>query len=137
MRNSETAEAPRSSIIEDAPRKARTRSGVVEEARPHLLGNEECPHYFLEPGSLAGEYIDIGNGATLLPSKALILACPCFFTSSMRRIECIGSMVHLQPANSDLMRSSPGSRTTVERSPNTSSSISMNPNSRPWLTLRA
>src|SRR5688572_2130242 len=77
----------------------------AREARPHLLANQECPHYFLAPGSLAGVYIDMGNAATLLPAKSLTLLTPCFLTSSIRRIECIGSMVTLTPANSDLMRS--------------------------------
>ena len=56
------------------------------------------------------------------------LACPCFFTSSIRSTECSGRKVRLTPANSLLMRSSPGSSTTVERSPKTSSSTSMKPN---------
>ena len=87
---------------------------ALRSASPFVQRNEECPFATsLAPGSPpAGVYMDIGNGATLLPSNALILACPCFFTSSMRRMECIGSMVHLTPVNSDLMRSSPGSRTT-------------------------
>ena len=72
-----------------------------------------------------------------LPSTAVILLMPCFFTSSMRSTECMGRNVRLTPSNSLLMRSSLGSRTTLERSPNSSSSTSMNPNRSPWLTWRA
>ena len=55
----------------------------------------------------------MGNCVTLAPaSRAVILLTPCFFTSSMRSTECIGRKVRLTPANSLLMRSSPGSSTT-------------------------
>ena len=40
-----------------------------------------------------------------------------------------------QPSNSLLMRSSVGSRTTLEHSPNSTSSTSINPNNSPWPTF--
>src|SRR6185437_535959 len=93
-------------------------------------------HYFFSPGD--GEYIGIGNCATLAPpSSAVILLTPCFLTSSIRSTECSGRKVRFTPINSLLMRSSAGSRTTEERSPKTSSSTSMNPNRSPCPTLRA
>ena len=59
-----------------------------------------APH-FLSPGGT--EYSGIGNWVTLAPpSRAVILLTPCFFTSSMRRIECSGRKVRLTPANSAL-----------------------------------
>jgi len=51
------------------------------------LQHEEPGDYFLSGG---GEYMGIGNCETLAPppSSAVILLTPCFFTSSMRRMEC-------------------------------------------------
>src|SRR5580692_8142391 len=110
--------------------KRRQRRGTL-----HRECDQGWAHFFSPGGT---EYIGIGNCVTLAPpSRAVILLTPCFFTSSMRRIECSGRKVRLTPANSPLTRSSPGSRTTEERSPNTSSSTSMKPNSSPWFTLRA
>src|SRR5438874_4997525 len=114
------------------------RSAKRRERRsPRNAENARRLLHFFSPGGV--EYTGIGNCATvaLPPSITVILAAPCFFTSSMRRIACIGRKVRNTPENSPLMRSSAGSRTTEERSPNSSSSTSMNPNSSPWLTLRA
>src|SRR5579872_3640554 len=78
-----------------------------ETGKGGAAGQDEEPfrHHFFSP--VGGEYIVIGNCATLAPlSSAVILLTPCFLTSSMRSTEWSGTKVRFTPANSLLMRSS-------------------------------
>ena len=59
-----------------------------------------------------GVYTGIGNCEILSPSKLLILLAPCFSTSSIRTIACMGIKVRRTVSNSDFRRSSDGSTPT-------------------------
>src|SRR5439155_1418239 len=78
------------------------RAQTLEEPGPAKRRERRSPRnpenargllHFFSPGGV--EYIGTGNCATvaLPPSITVILAAPCFFTSSMRRIACIGRKV--------------------------------------------
>src|SRR6185312_15964964 len=67
----------------------------ARECRAAGQDQETLAHpYFFSPGG--GEYMAMGNWATLAPlSSAVILLTPCFLTSSIRSTECSGRKVRL------------------------------------------